>query len=39
LQPLLDGCQRNRDNWEKLAKSMDKAQVDEREQETVKPHS
>ncbi|XP_053393300.1 dual 3',5'-cyclic-AMP and -GMP phosphodiesterase 11-like isoform X3 [Mercenaria mercenaria] len=39
LQPLLDGCQRNRDNWEKMAKNIDKVQVDENERETVKPHS
>lgn len=39
LLPLLEGCQRNRDNWERLAKSMDKTQADERERETVKPHS
>ncbi|XP_052771551.1 dual 3',5'-cyclic-AMP and -GMP phosphodiesterase 11-like isoform X2 [Mya arenaria] len=39
LRPLLDGCQHNRDNWEKLVQQINKAESDPDQRETVKSHS
>ncbi|XP_052266884.1 dual 3',5'-cyclic-AMP and -GMP phosphodiesterase 11-like [Dreissena polymorpha] len=39
LSPLMEGCRRNRDNWEHLAQDMNKGQVDEQQKETVKSSS